>query len=244
MYLTGMPQRIKNLKESNPLLQQFFLISHLGLRDNPQTYFTNNIIDRAPIFNLKTPLNMEIQINTLNQFTFNMEKGIIIYQEKMGFFKSIMFGLNMAKKDIQAGLPYNKQILIFGDFVYNPVNQVLRCYRIRQLGQLKDYSDFRFQFTLTYFFGLLFKLGVIVSLSTWLYKSYNKINQDFNKEITKVLVSQQHQTLTCYICKDRKANIIFQPCFHLNSCQECSNDQDKCPICREFIQKKQKVFND
>lgn len=51
---------------------------------------------------------------------------------------------------------------------------------------------------------------------------------------------------TCVICQDRAKCIVLFPCKHLCLCDECSTDwgryQRVCPLCREFIDDKVKVY--
>ncbi|CAF0765393.1 unnamed protein product [Didymodactylos carnosus] len=46
----------------------------------------------------------------------------------------------------------------------------------------------------------------------------------------------------CSICWERKSNCAFIPCGHVTTCEQCSNDVDKCPVCRATIQQKQKLY--
>ncbi|KAH3728727.1 hypothetical protein DPMN_054688 [Dreissena polymorpha] len=41
--------------------------------------------------------------------------------------------------------------------------------------------------------------------------------------------------LTCKICIDRKASIVFLPCGHVVSCVGCAHALRKCPMCRVRI---------
>ncbi|CAD8211906.1 unnamed protein product [Paramecium pentaurelia] len=243
MYIAGSPQRIVSLCESNPNLKTFFLISQIKLRQGQDSFFSSNIVERSPIFSLKNAYDLEVQINALNQFSFNLEKARIMFQEEMSVYRALLFNLNLMKREIIAGLPYNKQYLIFGDFIHNPKTKVLRCYRIRKLTEIKDYPYLRFQFYFSNIISILLKIGLVASLSYFLYNSAKKIlYQDIN--IKDVLVSQYHQTLSCFICKERRANIIYEPCFHLSCCMECSQNKVNCPVCQKNILRQIKVFNE
>merc|ERR1719145_419857 len=46
----------------------------------------------------------------------------------------------------------------------------------------------------------------------------------------------------CGICFDKVADCVFVPCGHLGFCMACSEQQALCPICRNQIQIKQKVY--
>jgi len=41
--------------------------------------------------------------------------------------------------------------------------------------------------------------------------------------------------LLCKICMDREVRVVFLPCGHLISCQECSTALRECPVCRGHI---------
>jgi len=49
----------------------------------------------------------------------------------------------------------------------------------------------------------------------------------------------------CVICLANKKNVLFLPCRHMCTCQDCSTDTniDKCPMCRESIEDRIIVFN-
>ena len=47
--------------------------------------------------------------------------------------------------------------------------------------------------------------------------------------------------VTCCICLTNQRNTVFQPCGHLCCCDECGN-LDQCPVCREAITNKLKVY--
>lgn len=48
----------------------------------------------------------------------------------------------------------------------------------------------------------------------------------------------------CVYCIDKEANFILVPCGHVCFCEECAKDftEDKCPICRQKIEHKSKVY--
>lgn len=48
--------------------------------------------------------------------------------------------------------------------------------------------------------------------------------------------------LTCSICYDNEIEVVFLPCGHQLSCMKCSNELMKCPICREYIDKKIRTY--
>jgi hypothetical protein len=47
---------------------------------------------------------------------------------------------------------------------------------------------------------------------------------------------------SCCVCLDQEPNVAFVPCGHLSTCNACSEKLDSCPICREPIKQKLRVF--
>jgi len=50
------------------------------------------------------------------------------------------------------------------------------------------------------------------------------------------------ESSVCVICFSNEKNMLFIPCGHLSSCDECSVSLKNCPICRVEIQQKIKAF--
>ncbi|XP_075680396.1 RCC1 and BTB domain-containing protein 1-like [Dermatophagoides pteronyssinus] len=46
----------------------------------------------------------------------------------------------------------------------------------------------------------------------------------------------------CSICCDREVQIVFLPCQHLTSCEQCSKRMKNCPICRANINRRSRVY--
>lgn len=53
---------------------------------------------------------------------------------------------------------------------------------------------------------------------------------------------QRKITLYCSICFDNQIEFVFLPCGHVNSCRNCSEKFKKCPICRQLIRQKVRVY--
>ena len=47
----------------------------------------------------------------------------------------------------------------------------------------------------------------------------------------------------CQICQDNKSTILFIPCRHLSTCEECCKKLDRCHICRSEIKARLKRRN-
>jgi len=52
----------------------------------------------------------------------------------------------------------------------------------------------------------------------------------------------QFPEYTCVICKTNKSIMVFKKCGHLISCYSCSTQLNKCPMCREEIDEKIRVY--
>ena len=61
--------------------------------------------------------------------------------------------------------------------------------------------------------------------------------QDLEGKIQKI-----EESRLCKICLDREVSQIFLPCGHTICCKECAMGIQICPICRENIQKSQKIY--
>ena len=46
----------------------------------------------------------------------------------------------------------------------------------------------------------------------------------------------------CSICCDREFQIVFLPCQHITSCEQCSKRMKNCPICRSNIDRRLRVY--
>lgn len=46
----------------------------------------------------------------------------------------------------------------------------------------------------------------------------------------------------CVVCMTNTINCVFLPCGHLKTCMECAHKLNNCPICRQKIGTRQKVF--
>jgi E3 ubiquitin-protein ligase MUL1 len=46
----------------------------------------------------------------------------------------------------------------------------------------------------------------------------------------------------CCICWDQAPDIAFVPCGHVATCETCSSQLRDCPVCRQSITDKQKLY--
>ena len=64
-----------------------------------------------------------------------------------------------------------------------------------------------------------------------------------HKNSVEVVTVGGNDSTNCVICMEEARTILFMPCRHLCACKKCSlKIDDRCPICRNIIQDKQKVF--
>ncbi|XP_075680395.1 RCC1 and BTB domain-containing protein 1-like [Dermatophagoides pteronyssinus] len=88
------------------------------------------------------------------------------------------------------------------------------------------------------------------------YLIYKILPYSFNPIFLNIPQPQQSKKLTtsvsnlsididrfrCSICCDREVQIVFSPCQHLTSCEQCSKRIDDCPICRTNIDRRSRVY--
>lgn len=68
------------------------------------------------------------------------------------------------------------------------------------------------------------------------------VHRKLSKKCNQVL-STEDITLFCDICANDEKNVCFIPCGHVCCCIECSSIlTDKCPMCKETIQSKMRIF--
>lgn len=63
-------------------------------------------------------------------------------------------------------------------------------------------------------------------------------NDDFGKSFaicaSKILEPYVEKWQECFICCDRDANLVYVPCGHLASCENCGRQVSSCPICKQI----------
>lgn len=58
----------------------------------------------------------------------------------------------------------------------------------------------------------------------------------------KMLTSTPSLKTTCKICLDNEIEYVTFPCTHFSMCNECVTTQNRCPICKQSIDKFLHVF--
>ena len=53
---------------------------------------------------------------------------------------------------------------------------------------------------------------------------------------------QSFQQLLCAICENNQRTMLFMPCRHCSACQQCAANLTECPICRQQVETKIKLF--
>ena len=64
-------------------------------------------------------------------------------------------------------------------------------------------------------------------------------------ETTELAIKKKEELkekFICRICFDNIKTIVIEPCCHFVSCQKCSDNFDKCPICRCDIESRLILF--
>ena len=73
-------------------------------------------------------------------------------------------------------------------------------------------------------------------------------NQDLmevsKRQIQKLLQTNEYliEEQMCSVCCKNCRNVVFLPCSHMMTCLECSLESEYCPICRQTIEDRRKVF--
>ncbi|WAR09012.1 BIR7B-like protein [Mya arenaria] len=68
---------------------------------------------------------------------------------------------------------------------------------------------------------------------------------DSKPEVEKALQNENEELrrqVSCKICLDLDASVVFLPCGHMVTCEECAPAMRKCPICRSNIRGTVKAF--
>lgn len=70
-----------------------------------------------------------------------------------------------------------------------------------------------------------------------------------NDETPSAIQSQPIDENLCVICADRRSNVLFLPCRHLRTCEECSSllraqseNALTCPMCKQLVENTIVVF--
>jgi hypothetical protein len=78
----------------------------------------------------------------------------------------------------------------------------------------------------------------LIKLQKTIREEVKKLTEEIEAMKQKV---DRHETL-CIICLRNQKNCVFLPCGHLYTCMKCSKDLITCPICREVVKQKVRVF--
>ena len=66
------------------------------------------------------------------------------------------------------------------------------------------------------------------------------LQEDLDREKKHLKEAQEQRE--CKICFDAECSLLFRPCNHVSTCEECSMTLSQCPICRQIIYEKIKAF--
>ena len=69
-----------------------------------------------------------------------------------------------------------------------------------------------------------------------------KERDDLEAEIRAQIDRVQDMENECTVCLSARKDIVFEPCRHVAVCQACAEKLDTCPICRQPIAARTKVF--
>lgn len=99
---------------------------------------------------------------------------------------------------------------------------------------------------------LIYPMKAIINLisDNNLNENLNQIKSEYNNN-SKLSISESDENLNissdlsinpCLLCYSKQREILFMNCKHLLCCNSCSEKLKKCPICREIIVEKIKIF--
>ncbi|KAK3585153.1 hypothetical protein CHS0354_034286 [Potamilus streckersoni] len=66
----------------------------------------------------------------------------------------------------------------------------------------------------------------------------------FSDDIESILEANRElkEQMTCKICMDAEASIVFLPCSHMMTCPQCAPAFRKCPVCRALVRGTVRAF--
>ena len=78
-------------------------------------------------------------------------------------------------------------------------------------------------------------------------EEFKKENKEELKEKNKVEDKEEkddenEDNMKCSICLDNNKCMLFLPCKHVSCCEKCAENLDSCPLCRNPIQSKIKIY--
>nr|CAG4712096.1 unnamed protein product [Naegleria fowleri] len=60
--------------------------------------------------------------------------------------------------------------------------------------------------------------------------------------IDETLHEREDRDKSCAICMGNVRQVVFMPCKHFLSCEDCAQNVEHCPICRHVISKRIKIY--
>ena len=97
------------------------------------------------------------------------------------------------------------------------------------------------------------------AITTQIFSLVAKFHEDTNWDVsssadTEILLrrqllhaneqlSQERDKLLCVICLDVPRKVLLKPCKHYCLCSNCTNGLRECPICKQWIQKTEVIYN-
>lgn len=71
----------------------------------------------------------------------------------------------------------------------------------------------------------------------------NDLIADIEHAIFKTMItSEKYGDDNCIVCNTRPKTILLKDCNHICVCQDCSQKIEKCPVCRQNVDKTEKIF--
>ncbi|GHV49439.1 hypothetical protein AGMMS49579_01080 [Spirochaetia bacterium] len=79
-------------------------------------------------------------------------------------------------------------------------------------------------------------------LIQWDYNFINQTTVETTVDYDKVVPEDKIGSEVCKVCMENAVNTLFRPCMHAASCKRCSDQLDKCHICKAEIKEKLRIF--
>lgn len=219
--------------------------------------YQNNVNMETLMKLIKKPKNDKINIDHLKLILNNTDTDYSQYDQGLLFYHWLVINAVLIEKN---------NLIDVCDLVYmyrdrfgsidRPANRDdhVEYYMIKQTGK---YSvEFRcIMSAMTYRLNLITPIGLCVHLKVGLETANNTnfdlILQLFNRikkkpQLIEIKPRGDHisnnEHNLCHVCEMNVKNIVFYPCKHLYCCATCALKLKTCPLCRQNIQRSERIF--
>lgn len=151
-------------------------------------------------------------------------------------------------KNLKANIPFNSTELIYceycdSDHTLSHFKQHLdtETHKNNELSSYKIKSREKY---LCSFCGERFnsEKGILLHFQKNFDTHIEILGPKLQKELLEYSKKEKNSINECLICFENKKDILFQNCKHCCCCEECSKNLSNCPICRQPISEKYKIY--